>query len=97
MKADITVDVRVTSNIGDTAKRLTLMSKVEAELARAYAKHGRAPWSKHEFYAVLLEEVDELWDAIKRDLPPEEVEAELVQVTAMLFRHFENPKPTPAT
>lgn len=45
--------------------------------------------SAHEGYAVLLEEVDELWDEVKknpskRDM--EKLEAEAVQVAAMAIR-----------
>lgn len=35
------------------------------------------------------EEVDELKDAIRGDLPQEEVEKELIQVAAMMLRYFE--------
>jgi NTP pyrophosphatase (non-canonical NTP hydrolase) len=69
--------------------REALMTAIAAELDRAYAKHGREPWGRHEFYAILLEEVDELWDAIKGDEPQERVHAELRQVAAMCFRYFE--------
>jgi len=62
---------------------------IREELDHAYAKHGRDPWGRHEFYAILLEEVEELWDAIKSDAPQEEVLAELRQVAAMCFRYVE--------
>ncbi len=62
---------------------------MERELQLAYAKHGSRPWSRHEFYAVLLEEVEELWDAIKTDAPSPNVRAELVQVAAMCLRYYE--------
>lgn len=62
---------------------------VHEELERAYAKHGRDPWGRHEFYAILLEEVDELWDAIKANRPDADVHAEMVQVAAMCFRFWE--------
>jgi hypothetical protein len=62
---------------------------IEAELARAYAKHGAPTWGRHEFYAILKEEVDELWDAIKDDRPQGDVFHELVQVAAMCFRYYE--------
>ena len=62
---------------------------IEAELVRAYAKHGREPWGRHEFYAILKEEVDELWDAIKADEPTERVLEEAVQVAAMCVRYMQ--------
>lgn len=71
------------------AKREVMQDVIGRELDRAYEKHGRMPWSKHEFYAILLEEVDELWEAIRKDRPQEEVMSELIQVAAMCFRHVE--------
>jgi len=72
-----------------TYNRETLYARIGVELDRAYLKHGTERWSRHEFYAILLEEVEELWDAIKRDLPQEYVEQEMTQVAAMVFRFFE--------
>lgn len=69
--------------------RAALDRLVAAELDRAYAKHGAEPWGRHEFYGILLEEVEELWDAIKSDEPQERVLAELVQVVAMGYRYYE--------
>lgn len=62
---------------------------IRSELDRAYKKHGNAPWGRHEFYGILLEEVDELWDAIKGDHPIELVLAETVQVAAVCVRYLE--------
>ncbi len=59
------------------------------ELERAYAKHGRAQWGRHEFYAILKEEVDELWDDIKSDEPQAKLEKEAIQIAAMVFRYLE--------
>lgn len=70
-------------------RRERLFTKITFELERAYEKHGSAPWSRHEFFGILKEEVDELWNAIKADALPEEVEGELVQVAAMCVRYFE--------
>jgi len=42
------------------------MSRIEHEMRRAIAKYGPFT-SSHEGYAVLLEEVDELWDEIKNN------------------------------
>jgi hypothetical protein len=70
-------------------QRAGLTYAIDAELERAYAKHGAEPWGRHEFYAILLEEVEELWEAIKDDRPQHEVYAELVQVAAICFRYWE--------
>ncbi len=69
--------------------RFRFLESITAELNRAYKKHGAEPWSRHEFYAILLEEVDELWDDIKADKPLEDVLKELVQVAAMCVRYAE--------
>ena len=69
--------------------REQLMQRVAKELDCAYAKYGTAPWSRHEFYAILKEEVDELWDDVKADAHQDQVETELVHVAAMCFRYFE--------
>jgi NTP pyrophosphatase (non-canonical NTP hydrolase) len=66
-----------------------VMSDVRNELDRAYAKHGREKWGRHEFYGVLKEEVDELWDAIKADEPSSRVRDEAIQVAAMVVRYLE--------
>lgn len=65
--------------------RLETMAKICSELDHAYEKHGRPQWGRHEFYAILKEEVDELWDAIKRDEPQECVHKEAIQVAAMVL------------
>ena len=61
---------------------------VSAELRHAFAKHGREPWGRHEFYGILREELDELWDAIKSDAPTEDVLRELFQVAAVCRRYY---------
>ena len=43
-----------------TIPRSRIESLIASELDRAYAKHGNALWGRHEFYAILKEEVDEL-------------------------------------
>ena len=62
-------------------------SEVNAELRQATAKFG--PFnSAHEGYAVLKEEVDELWDAIKTNASPQHQREEAVQVAAMAIRYI---------
>ena len=70
-------------------RRAKLMERIANELDRAYTKHGREQWSRHEFYAIMREEVDEVWDDIKSDAPQEQLEKEVVQVAAMCFRYYE--------
>ena len=60
------------------------MDKVMAELERATENFGTFA-NSHEGYAVLLEEVDELWDAIKSN-DHYLARDEAVQVAAMAVR-----------
>jgi hypothetical protein len=60
------------------------VSEVTEELARARTRFPRFN-SSHEGYAVLLEEVDELWDEIKRN-DPVRGRCEAIQVAAMAIR-----------
>ena len=62
-----------------------VIPQVEAELDRAYAKFPTPEKSNHEGYAVVLEELDEAWDEIKRN---DSVKArkEMIQVAAMAIR-----------
>lgn len=73
----------------DAGVRSDFFDLMEMELSRAYAKHGSAPWSRHEFYAILLEEVEEAWIDIKRDAPDIDLLKEIVQVAAMCARYVE--------
>jgi hypothetical protein len=64
----------------------TVADEVLCELRRARGKFGPMA-SPHEAYAVILEEVDEFWDAVKtKGCPPEFARAELIQVAAMAMR-----------
>jgi hypothetical protein len=55
------------------------------EFHRASARYS--PFhSAHEGYAVLKEEMDELWDEIKKDQSPFEMKQEAIQVAAMAVR-----------
>jgi NTP pyrophosphatase (non-canonical NTP hydrolase) len=66
-----------------------VLQEVFDELQKAYAKFGKQQASPHEGYAVLQEEVDELWDEIKADrgrLPTARKEA--VQAAAMAVRYI---------
>jgi hypothetical protein len=69
--------------------REDILADVVVELERAYAKHGRLQWGRHEFYAILKEEFDEVWDATKADEPQERVEEEIIQMMAVCLRYLE--------
>ena len=74
----------------DVHARQLFLTEVKSALSHAYKKHGTAYWSRHEFYGVLLEEVDELWAEIKNDSSPEEVLKELLQVVGVCLRFVES-------
>lgn len=61
-----------------------ILSEVTMELDRALAKHGDFK-SAHEGYAVLLEEVDELWQEVKHGTK-KNARIEAVQVAAMAVK-----------
>lgn len=60
---------------------------VQAELHEAMLKHPTGMRGVHEAYAVILEELDEVWDEVKAKKPDlEKMRKELVQVAAMAVR-----------
>lgn len=65
---------------------------VSAELKRARDGHAKQH-SLHEGFAVLLEEVDEFWDEVKKKSKNRDLQktlAELVQIAAMAQRTAED-------
>jgi archaellum component FlaC len=62
-----------------------ILEMITEEYERASKKFPRFN-SAHEGYAVLKEEIDELWDEIKKDQRPFEMREEAVQVAAMAIR-----------
>lgn len=66
-----------------------VLSDVKDELLAAYEKHPGRQASLHEGYAVLLEEVDELWDEVKKKASKRDlvkVRDEARQIAAMAVR-----------
>lgn len=66
---------------------------IAAELVRARAKHPGPFNSSHEGYAVLAEEVDELWDEVKKQTDERsfaKMRKEAVQIGAMALRFIED-------
>jgi hypothetical protein len=61
-----------------------------AELKRARQHHGQLH-GPHEGYAVILEELDELWDEVKKRNPDlAAMRKEAIQVAAMAIRFVED-------
>lgn len=59
---------------------------VNGEVCRATKKHGPMA-SHHEGYSVILEELDELWDEIKKQTKDvDAIRKEAIQVAAMGIR-----------
>lgn len=68
------------------------VADVFAELRRAEELHAPLN-SLHEAYAVILEELDELWEEVRRkrqDRDSGRIRSELVQVAAMCWRAARN-------
>lgn len=69
---------------------MSVLNAVEVELRAARAKHPKF-MSMHHGYAVILEELDEVWEEIKKREPdPEKLRKELVQVAAVSVRFVED-------
>lgn len=74
----------------DRVKRVELLLEIEMELDRARAKHIKFP-STHHGYAVLAEEVDELWDHVRLKEPDtSQMRRECIQIAAMAIRFIED-------
>jgi hypothetical protein len=67
------------------AKQNRFSQAVQKELSRAYAMHGPVT-SLHEGYAIILEELDEAWDEIKKKTSKRDMNnllLEFIQIGAM--------------
>jgi len=73
----------------DLRKRNVALAMIHEEIGRSYSLHGCPRWGRHEAYAIIKEELDEVWEAIRADAPFEEVMKELIQTAAMCVRYIE--------
>ena len=72
-----------------TGRVQTLLVEVGNEVRRGMTKFPKPQNSPHEGYAVLLEEVDELWDHVKQNTGRGvEARKEAIQVAAMALRYI---------
>mgnify|MGYP001397670696 CR=1 FL=1 len=85
------VNERIVEGSPDSVRRVQFLLAAIGELSKAYSKHGAEAWSRHEFAAVLREEFEELWDAIKTDRPIEEILREAAQIVCVCVRYAETP------
>ena len=70
----------------ETRKRaISFIGEIMTELEMATEKFGSFN-STHEGYAVILEELDELWIAIKGNMAEPALREEAIQVAAMALR-----------
>lgn len=77
----------MTEKFIDSVSILQIAHEVTDELERAYKKFPRQQASAHEGYAVLREELDELWDEIKnKNCSIGRMRMEAIQVAAMAIR-----------
>lgn len=73
-------------DMNEKRKIIDIASDVIDELERATEQYGKIH-SAHEGYAVIKEEVDELWGAVKiKSLGFEEQKGECIQIAAMAIR-----------
>jgi NTP pyrophosphatase (non-canonical NTP hydrolase) len=75
-----------------------ICNQVEDEVRRADLLHGESYASLHEGYAVLLEEVDELWDQVKKSQGARDsknIFLECIQIAAVAIRISRSYAPNP--
>ncbi len=71
---------------------MSTLDDVQAEVERARAKHPRPFHSSHEGYAIIFEELDELWDEVKQQTDERSyarMRKEALQVAATAIRFIE--------
>lgn len=72
---------------------MSAINDVAIEIMRAREKHPKGFSSSHEGYAILLEEVDELWDEVKKQTEERSyalMRKEAMQIAAMAIRFIED-------
>lgn len=89
------LDVRmghIPQQVPITPETHLILNEVLAEVKRARSKHPTPMHSKHEGYAILLEEVDEVQTEVFHGKDKKALYAELIQVAAMAVRMIEDCK-----
>ena len=77
--------------------RSEIFDAISKELDRAYSKHGRSPWQRHQFYGIITEEFKEMEAEIFKGgtipFDEESMKKEIIQVASMCFRYLETGNP----
>ena len=71
---------------------LNLASAIDDEIARSY-KHDEVFASLHEAYAVILEELDEVWDITRlkrKNRDADKLREEFIQIAAMAIKAIQS-------
>lgn len=67
-----------------------IWDEIKAEIEEARAKHGPMH-SPHEGWAVMLEELDELWEHVRHNTGRgQDARGEAIQIAAMAVRYIED-------
>ena len=73
----------------DEDRRSDIVELIYEEVTRSYTIHGSPRWSRHEAIAIIREEFEESWEAVKGDAPYNVLLKELIQTAAMCVRFIE--------
>jgi len=65
---------------------------VKAEVRRSITLHGCPLWGRHEAFAIIKEELDEVWEEVKKDGDSADLAVELMQTAAMCIRYLATDK-----
>ncbi len=79
------LNVRRRRTMGKKYPISVVLNDVQIELASAIQKHG-SMMSIHHGYAVILEELDELWDEVKEDGSKKRMREEAIQIASSAVR-----------
>ncbi len=64
------------------------LNLIAMEVRRSIELHGCPLWGRHEAYAIIKEELDEVWDEVKKDGESIELTIEVIQTAAMCVRYL---------
>ena len=69
---------------------MSIYDEVKKQVRLARVKHRQEYNSRHEGYAIMLEEFDEFWDSVRSNCPDADVRIEALHVAAAAIRFIED-------